>query len=105
MSGDDRDRRHRLGIGLAALTLLLWLAGLAAGSEGWSLQQLLQTWRGPDGALIIGEIRAPRTLGAWLTGALLGPFVGVLRATRNRPVAARSSDRPGGALPRPVRSE
>ena len=48
------------------------MAGLAAGSEGWSLVGLAQTWGGPDGALIIGQIRAPRTLGAWLTGALLG---------------------------------
>jgi iron complex transport system permease protein len=31
--------------------------------------QLLQ---GPDAGLIVGQIRAPRTLGAWLTGALLG---------------------------------
>jgi iron complex transport system permease protein len=72
MSDLDRQRRHRLTIGLALLTVLLLIAGLAAGSEGWSLTQLLRTWQGPDGALIVGEIRAPRTLGAWLTGALLG---------------------------------
>jgi len=72
MSDQDHQRRRRLAIGLALLTALLLIAGLAAGSEGWSLMQLLHTWRGPDGALIIGEIRAPRTLGAWLTGALLG---------------------------------
>lgn len=87
MSGDDRDRRRRLGIGLAALTLLLFLAGLAAGGEGWSLQQLLQTWRGPDGALIIGEIRAPRTLGAWLTGALLGLAGAIAQGLFRNPLA------------------
>ena len=57
---------------MALATALLLLAGLAAGSDGWSLQRLLQTLEGPDGFLIIGSIRAPRTLGAWLTGALLG---------------------------------
>ena len=72
MSDPDRRRRRRLSIGLALITLLLGVAGLAAGSEGWSVVRLAQTWSGPDGALIVGQIRAPRTLGAWLTGALLG---------------------------------
>lgn len=54
------------------LTLLLFAAGLAAGSDGWSPSALLPTWNSPDAALIVGRIRAPRTLGAWLTGALLG---------------------------------
>jgi iron complex transport system permease protein len=68
----DQRRRRRLVIGLALVTALLLIAGLAAGSEGWSLTQLVQTWRGAEGALIVGQIRAPRTLGAWLVGALLG---------------------------------
>jgi iron complex transport system permease protein len=50
-----------LGLAAAALALL----GLAAGSEGWSL-----AW-GADADLITA-IRAPRTLGALLAGALLG---------------------------------
>jgi iron complex transport system permease protein len=86
MSDADRQRR-RLAIGLAVMTLLLLIAGLAAGSEGWSLQQLLQTWRGPDGALIIGEIRAPRTLGAWLAGALLGLAGAVAQGLFRNPLA------------------
>ena len=68
----DRQRRTRLALGLLLLTLLLGVAGLAAGSDGWSLGGLVQTWNSPDAALILGQIRAPRTLGAWLTGALLG---------------------------------
>ena len=72
MSASDRQRRHRLTLGLALATALLLLGGLAAGSDGWSLAQLARTWNSPDGALIVGQIRAPRTLGAWLVGALLG---------------------------------
>jgi iron complex transport system permease protein len=87
MSDADRQRRRRLAIGLASMTLLLLIAGLAAGSEGWSLPQLLQTWRGPDGALIIGEIRAPRTLGAWLAGALLGLAGAVAQGLFRNPLA------------------
>ena len=87
MSDDDRQRRRRLVIGLVLLTLLLLVAGLAAGSEGWSLQHLLDTWCGPDGALIIGEIRAPRTLGAWLTGALLGLAGAVAQGLFRNPLA------------------
>jgi len=68
----DRRRRLRLVAGLAGFSTLLLFAGLAAGSDGWSVAELMRTWRGPDAALIIGQIRAPRTLGAWLTGALLG---------------------------------
>jgi iron complex transport system permease protein len=51
---------------LAALTVLLLCAGLGAGSDGWG-------WPRGDGAeLVLWQIRAPRSLGAWLVGALLG---------------------------------
>ena len=70
-SVDDR-RRRRLAIGLALSTVLLMGAGLAAGSDGFSFAGLLRTWKTQEGALIILQIRAPRTLGAWLVGALLG---------------------------------
>ncbi len=72
MAEADRQRRVRLVITLTLLTVLLLIAGLAAGSEGWSLRALWATLQGSDAALIVGQIRAPRTLGAWLTGALLG---------------------------------
>ena len=72
MAGHDHQRRVRLSMALLTLTLLLLFAGLAAGSDGWSLQALADSFNGGDGALIVGQIRAPRTLGAWLTGALLG---------------------------------
>ena len=72
MNSLDRQRRIRLVLGLAVLTALLLAAGLAAGSDGWSVGGLMQMLSSPDAALIVGQIRAPRTLGAWLTGALLG---------------------------------
>jgi iron complex transport system permease protein len=53
------------GLGLVALALLLALLGLAAGSEGWS-------WAWSQEWDLVGAIRAPRTVGALLTGALLG---------------------------------
>jgi iron complex transport system permease protein len=68
----SRPRRRRLLWSLFAASAVLLLAGLAAGGEGWSASDLMQLLQGPDGGLIIGQIRAPRTLGAWLTGALLG---------------------------------
>ena len=67
-----RTRRARLLLGLGTASLLLLLAGLAAGGDGFSVAGLMQLLQGPDGTLIVGRIRAPRTLGAWLTGALLG---------------------------------
>ena len=72
MAEADRQRRVRLVITLTVLTVLLLAAGLAAGSDGWSPRALWATLQGSDAALIVGQIRAPRTLGAWLTGALLG---------------------------------
>ena len=64
--------RRRLLLALGMVSLALALAGLAAGSDGFSPQSLLQLLQGPDAQLIVGQIRAPRTAGAWLTGALLG---------------------------------
>ncbi len=68
----DARRRRRLRLGLC-LTLALGLAaGLATGSGGFSLPALWADLQGPDAMLFIGHIRAPRTLGAALVGALLG---------------------------------
>ena len=55
----------RLAVLLLALAAGLAALGLAAGSEGWS-------WAWRDEWDLIGAIRTPRTLGAWLAGALLG---------------------------------
>ncbi|MEO7854120.1 MAG: iron chelate uptake ABC transporter family permease subunit, partial [Rubrivivax sp.] len=55
----------RLSLVLGAVSAVLIVMGLAAGSEGWSF-----AWR-EDGDLI-AAIRAPRTLGALAAGGLLG---------------------------------
>ncbi len=72
MSERDARRRTQLAWGLLLLSAALLAAGLAAGSEGWSVPGLMAMLQGSDAALIVGEIRAPRTLGAWFVGALLG---------------------------------
>ncbi len=71
MNADAR-RRAWLAAGLAIASLLVAAAGMAAGGEGWSPAATLRALATADGRLIVLQIRAPRTLGAWLTGALLG---------------------------------
>lgn len=68
----DRRRRRRL-LGLLGVALLLGLAaGLLTGSTGFSPSALWADLAGGQGWLILGEIRAPRSVGAALVGALLG---------------------------------
>ena len=83
----DWQRRRRLAWRLALLTLVLLLAGLAAGSEGWSPLALWSAWQHGDSTLIVGQIRAPRTLGAWLAGALLGLAGAVAQGLFRNPLA------------------
>ena len=73
-----------LGLGLLALALLLGLAGLAAGSEGWSLAWM----RGAqDEWSLVAAIRAPRTVGALLTGGLLGLAGAIAQGLFRNPLA------------------
>lgn len=84
---DPTHRRRLLIVGLISATLLLMLCGLASGSGGWSLPDLIRTWNSVDGMLIVGQIRAPRTLGAWLVGALLGLAGAVAQGLFRNPLA------------------
>lgn len=64
--------RAQLACGLLVVSMLAGLAGLAAGSQGWSISSTWGLFDAGDASLVLGEIRLPRTLGAWLVGALLG---------------------------------
>ncbi len=68
----DAQRRRRLAFCLVFILVVTALAGLATGSNGLSLRGLWADAQGPDAMLLLGQIRAPRTLGAALVGALLG---------------------------------
>ena len=68
----NRALRLRLLLSLMALLVLGLLAGLATGTQGLRPLQLLAEWQLDSGELIVGQIRAPRTVGALLVGALLG---------------------------------
>jgi iron complex transport system permease protein len=70
-AGHRRQRRRLLSWLVLGLTLGL-LAGLVTGSAGFSMASLRSDLAGEQAWLILGEIRAPRTLGAALVGALLG---------------------------------
>lgn len=70
----------RLGCSLGIVALLLGLCGLAAGSEGWSLAWI-EEWD------LVRSIRAPRTLGALLAGALLGLAGAVAQGLFRNPLA------------------
>ena len=77
--------RPRIAPGLLAALLLalaagLAVLGLAAGSEGWSFAWV-QEWD------LIAAIRAPRTVGALLTGALLGLAGAIAQGLFRNPLA------------------
>jgi iron complex transport system permease protein len=71
-ASEAAQRRRQLSLGLAGMLVLGLLLGLMAGSEGLSWSALRADWQSPQRDLLIGEIRAPRSLGAALVGALLG---------------------------------
>jgi iron complex transport system permease protein len=68
----DVQRRQRLAWTLLACVALGLAAGLATGMQGLSPAAFWADLHADDAALILGQIRAPRTLGAVLVGALLG---------------------------------
>ncbi len=72
LAAHDARRRRRLvgALGLAAACLCL--LGVMIGSEGWSWSGFVADVQGDQAQLILGQIRAPRTLGAFGVGATLG---------------------------------
>lgn len=78
-------RARALGLVLLLLTASLLLLGASVGSTGW---QSLRALAGDVQAQqIVWEIRVPRTLGAWLAGALLGLAGAVAQGLFRNPLA------------------
>lgn len=73
-----------LGMGLLLSALLLAL-GASVGSTGF--ESVLRAAQDPVSAQIVWEIRLPRTLGAWLAGALLGLAGAVAQGLFRNPLA------------------
>lgn len=73
MTASKQHHASLVGICLLGLTAVLCLVGLAVGSTGFeSIGQVFNREADYSALQIIWDIRAPRTLGAWLAGALLG---------------------------------
>ena len=69
-----------VGVALVAAASVLVLMGLAAGSEGWSFAWASE-WD------LVSAIRAPRAVGALLTGALLGLAGAIAQGLFRNPLA------------------
>ena len=84
-----RTAQHRmakwLGSGLILLSFGLLLVGVSVGSTGFESVHNLQ--HDPQSMQIVLDIRLPRTLGAWLAGALLGLAGAVAQGLFRNPLA------------------
>ena len=74
-----------LGLALALLSLAGLLLGTSLGSTGF--ESVLQAGHDAVAAQIVWDIRLPRTLGAWLAGALLGLAGAVAQGLFRNPLA------------------
>lgn len=74
-----------LGFVLLPLSALLLALGASVGSTGF--ESVLRAAQDPVTAQIVWEIRLPRTLGAWLAGALLGLAGAVAQGLFRNPLA------------------
>ena len=86
--GHSADLRRRRVAGAMALVIVLGMAaGLATGSAGFSPTTFWTDLHGDDATLLLGQIRAPRTLGAALVGALLGLSGAISQGLFRNPLA------------------
>lgn len=74
-----------LGAGLLLASAALLLLGASVGSTG--LDSVFNMRNDPQALQIVAEIRLPRTLGAWLAGALLGLAGAVAQGLFRNPLA------------------
>ena len=80
-----RQRAAWLLLGLMALSVLLAGLGASMGSTGFD--SVLRVADDPLAARIVWDIRLPRSLGAWLAGALLGLAGAVAQGLFRNPLA------------------
>jgi iron complex transport system permease protein len=85
MPAAERRRLVQAALVLAAVCGVALLGGLAAGSDGWSWPAGLAG--DPVLRAIVFDIRLPRTLGAWLVGALLGLAGAIAQGLFRNPLA------------------
>jgi len=83
----ERSLRRRLAWAIALAIVVGIAAGLATGSAGLSPEALWADLHRSDAALLLGQIRAPRTLGAALVGALLGLSGAIAQGLFRNPLA------------------
>jgi len=84
--GNHADRRAGvLGAVLLVVALGLLLTGVCVGSTGF--ESILEAWHDPIAWQIVRDIRLPRTLGAWIAGALLGLAGAVAQGLFRNPLA------------------
>ena len=74
-----------LALGLLVASVALLLLGISVGSTGFD--SVLAMQRDAQALQIVSEIRLPRTLGAWLAGALLGLAGAVAQGLFRNPLA------------------
>ncbi|MBE7416983.1 MAG: iron ABC transporter permease [Ideonella sp.] len=79
--------RRRLCAWLALAIAAGLVAGLVTGPAGFSPRALWADLHGSDAALLLGQIRVPRTLGAALVGALLGLSGAIAQGVFRNPLA------------------
>jgi iron complex transport system permease protein len=83
----DALRRKRLTRWIALVIVIGLAAGFATGSTGFSPRALWTDLQRSDAGLLLGQIRAPRTLGAALVGALLGLSGAISQGLFRNPLA------------------
>ena len=74
-----------LALALALTASVLAMVGVGVGSTGWA--SVWGAWHDPVAAQILWDIRLPRTLGAWVAGALLGLAGAVAQGLFRNPLA------------------
>jgi iron complex transport system permease protein len=79
----ERRARRRLDLSVVLLALAFAVCGLISGSDGWSPAALTE----PSMHEVVWQIRAPRTMGAWLAGALLALAGAIAQGLFRNPLA------------------